>query len=60
MYFERCQDDAAIAKLQNDEFEIYVLMNSFASKKDASTIVTKLISWINSNSLNLFVTPVNW
>ena len=60
IYFERCSTDAAICKLQSNQYEIYVIMNSFVSKKDAQSVLDKLINWISAHSNNLFMSIVNW
>lgn len=60
IYFERCNDDAAICKMMNNEYEIFILMNTFASKQDASTVIEKIVGWVTSRSMNLFLTPVAW
>ena len=60
IYFERCSTDSSICKLQDGQFEIYVIMNNFVSKKDAQNVLNKLINWINIHQNNLFMHAVTW
>eukprot|EP01083_Nonionella_stella_P152128 487259_1 len=59
-YFERSSNDAACCTFVPNQCELYVLCNSFVSKKDAQNVTERLLNWININEPNLTVNNVNW
>ena len=60
LYFQRTATDAAVCRLEEGHYEIYVILNPLCSKTDALDVLNKLTEWVLRNQKDLFMTQVHW
>ena len=60
LYFQRTATDAAVCRLEEGHYEMYIILNPLVSKSDALDVLQRLTQWVLDHQKDLFLSAVQW